>query len=53
MVYETYVYFNQQVDELIKEKEAMKIQIADKEVSDKESQTDLVPKLVPKVPKLR
>jgi len=41
------------VDELIKEKEALEIQIADKEVSDKESQTDLVPKLVPKVPKLR
>ena len=51
------------VDDLIKErrdqkiqqaaKEAMKIQLAEKEVSDKESQTDLVPTLVPKVPKLR
>ena len=51
------------VDDLIKEredqkiqqaaKEAMKIQLADKEVSDKESQTDLVPTLVPKVPNLR
>ena len=51
------------VDDLIKEredqksqqaaKEAMKIQLAEKEVSDKESQTDFVSKLVPKVPKLR
>ena len=51
------------VDDLIKEredqkiqqaaKEAMKIQLAEKEVSDKESQTDLVPTLVPKVPKIR
>ena len=51
------------VEDLIKErkdqkiqqaaKEAMKIQFAEKEVSDKESQTDLVSKLVPKVPKLR
>ena len=51
------------VDDLIKEredqkiqqaaKEAMKIQLAEKEVSDKESQTDLVPTLVPKVPKLK
>ena len=45
--------FNQQVDEMIKEREALKIQLADKEVSDKESQTDLIPKSVPKVPKLR